>query len=108
MAASAVRRPSSRYQGAMVIDVTVPEHDFTKTVGGARAVRATAIVVSKWPRRTRVNVACRADSAAAEKEASRLVTATEIHMRSRFGPGPTVPVEPAEWAIVIPVTEAES
>lgn len=71
-------------------------------IGGARAERAAVVIVVRCTPESPVEVfGCRADAAAGEAEAARLVTATTT--RTRYG---TVPVRPYALAVAVPVTDA--
>ena len=99
-AAKAIR---TTVNGKTIVTVTV--NGETKRLGGARAARAEAVVVSAWTRPDgtgfRMEWNCRADAAAAQTEAHRLETMTEMRER-----GIRIPCTPAAWSIAVPVVNA--
>lgn len=76
-------------------------------LGGKRAERAGAALVSKWGHRERCGVwGLRKDLDAARTEAHRLATMTEMRTRGKYGrPGSVIPLNHAEWARAVPVVE---
>lgn len=80
------------------ITVTLPDGT-TRTMGGARAARATAVLVDADHR-----VSCRADLAAATTEAHRLSTATTRRSSYSWEPVPCTPIA----TVAVAVTEADA
>lgn len=76
-------------------------------LGGKRAERAEAALVTRWPQHDRAGVAgLRQDLDAARKEAARLETAATMTTRPRFGGrGATIPVNRPDWARAVPVVD---
>jgi len=77
--------------------------DLTFTVGGKRAERAAAAIVTAWRGKMPGVYGLRADLAAAVTEAERLRTRTTMRLRG----GHEIPVTPADDAFDEPVTEAD-
>lgn len=75
-------------------------------LGGNRALRAQAVIVTQWPHKALGASGLRQDLHAAEVEAHRLVTATSMRTRGRYGvPGSSIPLNRPDFAAAVPVTD---
>lgn len=96
------------YQGSRPLIVVELAGLELARIGGKRAERAEAVLVSQWPTERDPSVleapgawGCRADLKAAQAEANRLATQTSMRTRG----GSIIPLRHAAWAIAVPVVD---
>lgn len=105
------------YKGKAAYVVVMMDGAELDRLGGKRAERAQAAIVSLWPARTHGLTGetitptpgvsgLRADFAKAEQEAHRMVTNTHMRTRGRFGAqGSLIPLNRPTWAVAVPVQD---
>lgn len=95
------------YKGKRAIVTVYLDGDELDQLGGNRAARAAAALVTAWPRDDRPGVwGLRADELAAQQEAHRLETRTSMTTRGRHGrPGSTIPLNRPTWARSVHITD---
>lgn len=100
---SAVKTPATRKGDKFKVVIHIDDEPAFE-MGGARAGRAQAVIVTCWRDQTPGGYGLRADLAKAEGEA-RGLKRTEMKTRSRYTRQTAIiPLNPARYAVAVPVT----